>query len=254
MNAEAVILGSGTSTGVPILGRTYSDSYLSNPKNHRMRSSLLLRGPTGNVLVDGGPDMRLQLLRENVKELEAVLITHSHADHVMGLDDLRSFTERTGLPVPIYTSPEYQADLRRIFEYAFRDQAQGIMVPRFDLRDVPSTLPLAGLVIHTFWVEHGYLQALGIRVGDFAYLTDVSAIPASAQPWVSNLDVLVIDAVRRKPHPTHMHLEQTLATVAELKPRIAYLTHLSDDYDHDVTEAELPPNVRLAYDGLRIPL
>ncbi len=250
--AEAVVLGSGTSNGVPTLGKDYPPEYLANPKNHRTRPALLLKGPQGNILVDAGPDMRMQLLREGVKDFEAVLITHTHADHVMGLDDVRAISMITGEAMPIYTSPEYQEDIRRIYPYAFADFPPGIWVPRFDLRDVPETLELAGLTLRTFWVEHGPLPVLAFRVNDFAYITDVSRIPEEAMPLLENLDVLILDAVRYRPHRNHFHLEKALEVAAEIGARETFLTHLSDDYDHDKTNSELPEGIALAYDGLRI--
>lgn len=251
---EAVILGSGTSNGVPMLGVHYSPEFLSNPKNHRFRSSLLLRGPLGNFLVDCAPEMRLQLIREGVYSVDSVLITHSHADHIMGMDDLRSFCIHEARSLPIYTLPRYQEDIRRVFQYAFGEYPPGIFVPRFDLRDVPESLEVVGLKIQFFLVKHGKIPVIGVRVNNFAYVTDVSEIPPEAEPFLQNLDVLVIDAVRKEPHPNHFHLEAALNQIEILGPKLAYLTHLGHDYDHDRSEAELPSGVRLAFDGLRIPL
>jgi phosphoribosyl 1,2-cyclic phosphate phosphodiesterase len=254
MSPCAVILGSGTSNGVPTLGKTYPAEFLANPKNHRTRPSLLLRGPTGNVLVDCAPEMRLQLLREGVTEIEAVIVTHTHADHIMGMDDLRSFCLATGRAMPVYTSPEYQDDIRRVFRYAFEDFPPGVFVPRFDLADVPRDLRLGGLDIRTFWVEHGPVSVWGLRVGGFAYVTDVGNIPPEAWVELQGLDTLVLDAVRIRPHPNHFHLEKALEVAQALDARRTYLTHLCDDYDHDVTNAGLPAGIELAYDGLHIPL
>lgn len=250
----AVILGSGTSNGVPTLGRDYSPEFLANPKNHRGRPSCLLVGPTGNVLIDCAPEMRLQLLRENIKDVAATIITHTHADHVMGMDDLRAFCLKDSRAMPVYTGPEYQQDIRRIFQYAFGDFPPGIWVPRFDLRDVPPVIQEGGLEIRTFWVDHGPIPCLAVRVGGFAYVTDVSRIPPESWEELQNLDVLVLDGLRLRPHPNHFHLERAIETAQALKPITTYLTHLSDDYDHDITEAELPPGIHLAYDGLRVPI
>ncbi len=254
MNGSAIILGSGTSNGVPTLGREYPDAFLANPKNHRTRSSLLLKGPGGNVLVDTTPEMRLQLLRERVMSVEAVIITHTHADHIMGLDDLRAYCLQTQQPMPIYTSPRYQDDIRRIFNYAFLDFPSGIWVPRLDLIDVPDELELCGLVIHTMWVEHGPWPVLALRVNDFAYLTDVSFIPPGAWDQLQGLDVLILDAVRLRPHPNHFHFEKSIEVAQALGARQTFFTHLSDDFDHDIVNENLPPGISLAYDGLEIPL
>ncbi|MBS1723557.1 MAG: MBL fold metallo-hydrolase [Armatimonadetes bacterium] len=250
---QAIVLGSGTSNGVPSLGKAYPAGYLANPKNHRTRPALLLQGPDGNVLVDCPPELRLQLTREGVHNLEAVLLTHTHADHVMGMDDLRSLCIRDQRAMPVYTAPQYQEDVKRIFPYAFEDFPEGIWVPRFDLRDVPKVLHLAGLDIKTFWVEHGRWPVLAIRVADFAYVTDVGEIPAAAWAQLQGLDVLVLDAVRFKPHPNHFHFERAIEVALKLGARQTYFTHLSDDYDHDQTNADLPAGIELAYDGLRIP-
>jgi phosphoribosyl 1,2-cyclic phosphate phosphodiesterase len=251
---EAIILGSGTSNGVPMLGVRYPREFLANTKNHRTRCSLLLAGPEGNFLVDCPPELRLQVTREGIHEIDGVLITHTHADHIMGMDDLRSICVLTGRAMPVYTLPRYQEDVRRIFNYAFLEMPPGIMVPRFDLRDVPERIDVVGLQLRTFVVWHGEAPVVGIRVNDFAYITDVNRIPDDAMAMLEGLDVLVLDAVRRKPHPTHFHFERSLEVAKEIGAGTTYLTHLSHDYDHDATEAELPAGIRLAYDGLRIPL
>lgn len=251
-SGEAVILGSGTSNGVPMLGVHYSPEFLANPKNHRMRSSCLLKGPTGNFLIDCTPEMRLQLVRAEIFSVQEVLITHTHADHVMGMDDLRSFCMIEERALPIYTLPRYQDDIRRIFPYAFGDVPVGVFVPRFDLRDAPEVLESVGFTINIFEVQHGHVPCLGVRVNDFAYITDVSHIADAVKSKLIDLDTLVIDAVRHKPHPNHFHFAATVEVIKELNPRIAYLTHLCHEYDHNTFEGSLPPNIRLAYDGLTI--
>lgn len=253
MIREAVILGSGTSNGVPSLGYEYSDAFLADPKNHRTRPSLLLTGPEGNILVDCAPEIRLQLLRERVMMVEAVILTHTHADHVMGMDDLRSFCLVAGRAMPIYTLPEYFDDVRRIFPYAWHEVPTG-HVPRFDLMVATNPLRLAGFEIQTFRVEHGPVPVIGLRVNDFAYVTDVSRIPEEAMEMLSGLDTLVLDAVRYAPHPNHFHWDRAVEVAGQIGARMTYFTHLSHDYSHEEHEATLPPNLRLAYDGLRIPL
>lgn len=252
--AEAIVLGSGTSNGVPMLGVEYRPGYLDNPKNHRTRSSLLVKGPTGNLLVDCTPEMRLQVTREQVHDVEAVLITHTHADHVMGMDDLRSLCIKTGAAMPVYTLPPHQEDIRRIFAYAFRDFPPEVFVPRFDLRNCPDLLEVGGLSYRTFVVEHGSVPVIGFRVGDLAYITDVSRIPNEVWPLLENLEYLLIDAVRRKPHPNHFHFDKAIEVAQQIGARRTYFTHLSHDYDHDVTNGELPQGIELAWDGLRLPV
>jgi phosphoribosyl 1,2-cyclic phosphate phosphodiesterase len=199
--------------------------------------------------------MRLQTLREGIKSVEACIITHTHADHIMGMDDLRSFCrEGSDKQVPVYTAPPYQEDIKRVFAYAFEPSIPGVWVPRFNLRDVEPVLELAGLTIQTFWVDHGPTKVLGLRCNDFAYLTDVNNIPGEARAKLSGLDTLVMDAVRRRPHPNHFHLEKAIEVAQEIGARQTYFTHLSDDYDHEATNQELPSVIQLSYDGLRIPL
>lgn len=235
-----------------MLGVAYEEAFLANPNNWRTRSSLLLKGPKGNVLVDCAPEMRLQLLAARCKEIDAVLVTHTHADHIMGMDDLRSFCIATREPMRVYALPRYQEDIRRIFAYAFTDHPRGIDAPRFELLDVPSEILLGGMEILTMTVDHGPLPVTALRVADFAYVTDVSHIPASAEDKLQGLETLILDAVRYKPHPNHLHFDAAVEVAMRLKAKTTYFTHLSHDYDHDVVEASLPAGIHLAYDGLEI--
>jgi phosphoribosyl 1,2-cyclic phosphate phosphodiesterase len=252
--AEVVVLGSGTSNGVPMLGIEYPPEYLANPKNWRTRSSIIFLGPEGNVLVDCAPELRLQMAREGLTRIDDVIITHTHADHVMGMDDLRSICIRTRRPMPIYTDEPYQADIRRIYPYAFLENAPaGVEVPRFEFHNPGSHLSLCGMEIQVLRVMHGpKTEVLALRVNDFAYVTDVNYIPPREMERLQGLDTLILDAVRYKPHPNHYHFEAAMEVARELNPRMTYFTHLSSDYDHDKKNAEMPANIQLAYDGLRI--
>jgi len=252
--SEAIVLGSGTSNGVPMLGYDYSFGYLENPRNHRTRASVLIRGPDGNLLVDCAPEMRLQLTREGIRRVDAVIVTHSHADHLMGMDDLRSFCITQRQAMPVYSLPAYLDDIRRVFPYAFAVFPEGIQVPRFELIAAPPVLDCCGLMIETLTVLHGKLPVLALRVGGFAYVTDVSHIPGAAWARLQGLDTLILDGVRYKPHPNHFHFEKAVEVAQELGARQTYLTHLNHDYDHDAVNASLPKNIQLAYDGLRIRL
>jgi len=249
--AEVIVLGSGTSNGVPTLGVEYPEAFLADPRNHRMRSSILVQGPTGNLLVDCTPELRLQLTRERIYDVEAVLITHTHADHVMGMDDLRSFCLKTQQPMPVYTRPDYQEDIRRIFPYAFREFPPGVFVPRFELQNCPEWLEIGGMTIRTFEVVHGKIPVIGIRINDFAYITDVSEIPYHVWPLLKGLDILMMDAVRYEPHPNHFNLTQAVAAAQRIGARQTWFTHLSHDYDHASVESTLPDGIRLAYDRQR---
>ena len=249
----AILLGSGTSNGVPTLGVEYPEGYLDDPRNRRNRACLALKGPTGNVIVDTPPEFRIMAHAAGIHDVEAVLLTHAHSDHVMGMDDLRSICMKTGRAVPVHTLPRYQDDIRRIFPYAFMEFPKEVFVPRFDLIDVPeepSSFTRGGMEIRTFVVEHGKVPVVGLRVGGFAYITDVSRIPERAMGELGGLDTFVVDATRYRPHPNHFHFERALETAAAIGARRTILTHLSADYDFEKTSAELPPGVELSYDGL----
>ena len=248
-----MFLGSGTSNGVPMLGVEYPPGYLDDPRNWRNRACLCLKGPSGNLVVDCPPELRLSAHRNGVFDIDAVLVTHTHADHIMGMDDLRSICIKTGRPMPIHTLPRYQEDIRRVFAYAFAEYPKGVVVPRFDLIDVPETPSLfevGGMAVRTFLVEHGRVPVIGVRVNDFAYVTDVSHIPDLAMDELRGLDTFVVDAVRRKPHPNHFHFARSIEVAREIGARRTLFTHLGADYDHAATNAELPRGIELAYDGL----
>ena len=240
-----------------MLGAIYPPGYLDDSRNRRNRACLALLGPTGNLVVDCPPELRLMAHANGVHDVDAVLVTHTHADHVMGMDDLRSICMKTGRAVPVHTLPRYGDDIRRIFAYAFADYPPGVFVPRFDLLPVPetpTTLEIGGMAVRTFLVEHGKIPVIGLRVGGFAYITDVSRIPDDARDELDGLDTLVVDAVRYRPHPNHFHFDKALEVANEIGARRTILTHLSSDYDFGPTSATLPPGVELAYDGMRIAL
>lgn len=248
-------MGTGTSNGVPMLGAEYPPGYLDDPRNRRNRACLAIRGPTGNLVVDCPPELRLMAHANGIHDIDAVLITHTHADHVMGMDDLRSICMKTRRPVPVHTLPRHQQDIRRVFQYAFVDHPAGLFVPRFDLLDVsesPSSFEVGGLTVKTFVVEHGRTPVIGIRVANFAYITDVSRIPEEVMPLLEGLDVFVVDAVRYKPHPNHFHFAKAIEVAQTIGARRTLLTHLSGDYDFERTSAELPRGIELAYDGQKI--
>lgn len=252
MTGKVTLLGSGTSNGVPIIGHAYPESFLANPKNHRLRPSILISSQGENLLVDATPDMRTQLLRAGVMDLKAALITHTHADHVMGLDDLRAFSLKYKKPFALYAWEQYQDDIRRIFPYAFADFPPNVEVPRFELIDVPPLIQLGSIAIETFRVWHGKLPVVALKAGSFAYITDVSEIPEDVWPHMEGLETLVLDAVRYRPHPNHFHFEKAIEIAQQLNAKRTFFTHLSHDYDHDVVNAELPVGIELAFDGLEI--
>jgi len=250
-----IVLGSGTSSGVPMIGCECAVCRSPDPRNQRTRSSVLMQFPAGNLLIDTTPEMRLQLVRERVGQVHAIAFTHHHADHLFGLDDARTFPRAIGGPVPIFCEAETEETIRRIFHYAFDARAAQIPaggVPRIGFERIEPGAPfrVLGQSVLPIRLEHGRFRVLGFRVGDLAYCTDVHKIPDESWPLLEGLDTLIVDALRVEPHPTHFHLEAALAAIERLRPRRAYLTHLSHGFDHEATEATLPPRVALAYDGL----
>ena len=255
---KVTVLGSGTSHGVPMIGCECAVCRSPDPRNKRLRPSILVTADDGaNILVDTPPEMRLALLASQVKRLDAILYTHSHADHIFGLDDVRTFNYRTGKAMPVYAEPDVLDDLRRIYAYIFKPTQAGGGKPQVELHSIAPNQPLLlhGVDILPLRVSHGRLPILAYKFGPrFAYVTDVSAIPPETWPHLENLDLLMLDAVRRAPHDTHFHLDAALETIALLQPKRTLLTHLSHDYDYAATNAELPPGVELAFDGQTVDL
>jgi phosphoribosyl 1,2-cyclic phosphate phosphodiesterase len=252
-----VVLGSGTSTGVPMIGCECPVCRSDDPRNQRMRPSVLFQFPLGNLLVDTTPEMRLQLVRERVGAIHAIAYTHHHADHLFGLDDARLFPKAIGGPVPIYCELETEETIRRVFHYAFEDRVRNYPpggVPKIEFERIGPGVPFTvlGQSVLPIRLHHGRFQVLGFRVGNLAYCTDVSRIPDESWPMLEGLDVLILDALRHEPHPTHFNLEQALGAIERLRPNRSYLTHLSHSFDHRATDATLPPRVALAYDGLTL--
>ena len=251
--AQVVFLGTGTSHGVPMIGCECRTCTSSDPRDHRLRPSVLVKLPTGaSVLVDASPDLRAQALRHRILAVEAVLFTHPHADHILGLDETRRFRTSSGGRLPCFGDPETIAEVRRVVDYAFRNGQEGGGVPRLELLPVTGPFEAAGWRVVPVPILHGELPIHGYRIGGFAYLTDCSAIPASSWPLLEGLHTLVIDALRVAPHPTHFSLQEALDVAERLRPARALLTHVSHDLKHEETSRRLPAGVDLAYDGLAI--
>jgi phosphoribosyl 1,2-cyclic phosphate phosphodiesterase len=254
------ILGCGSSGGVPRLGGDWGDCDPANPKNRRRRCSLLVeRGTdegTTRVLIDTSPDMRDQLLDAGVGTLDAVIYTHSHADHMHGIDDLRQIVFNLRQRLPVWADGPTQEALLSRFGYAFVQPEGSPYPPILDLHtiDGPVTITGAGgpVTLTPFRAEHGSMDALGFRIGGLAYLPDVIAIPPESWPHLEDLDCWILDALRRKPHPTHAHLALSLEWIARARPTRAVLTNMHIDLDYDTLCAELPPHITPAYDGLTL--
>lgn len=253
-----VLLGTGTSIGVPVIGCDCEVCQSDNPRNSRMRAGVLVRAPEGNFVIDTPPELRLQLVRERCKLVHAAIFTHAHADHIMGLDDLRIFGFRLERDVPLYCESPVEEQLRQSFNYAFSDspKAHRFATPRLGFQRIGASDPfdLLGVTVQPIRLMHGKLPVLGFRVGNIAYCTDVSTIPSASDQYLRDLDVLIIDTLREEPHPTHMHLQLALNTIEKLKPKRAYLTHLSHHFNYETANQNLPDGVELAYDGLELPL
>ncbi len=254
------ILGCGSSGGVPRLGGRWGDCDPANPKNYRRRCSLLIRreteAGTTAVLIDTSPDLRAQLLDAGVGLLDAVVYTHAHADHVHGIDDLRMIVFNRRVRLPVWADAPTQEALYDRFAYAFVQPEGSPYPPILDMHSIkgPVTIEGAGgaITLMPFEVEHGSIAALGFRVGDVAYLPDVSEIPDGVWPALDGLDVWIVDALRRDPHPTHAHLARTLEWIAKAAPRRAILTNMHIDLDYDAVSAETPEHIQPAFDGLTI--
>jgi phosphoribosyl 1,2-cyclic phosphate phosphodiesterase len=262
MQATLTFLGSGTSMGVPTLGCdcavcTSATSPTGNPHNRRTRPSVLINWLDHAVVIDTGPDFHAQALRENLRRLDAVFYTHGHADHILGLDDLRPLSFHNSTTLPLYADSPTADTIERIFDYTFNREHRYPTSARVTLHRLSSepgaAVDLFGARFQRIPVIHGRQTITGYRFGSAAYLTDLSDIPAESLPLLANLDVLILDALRREPHPTHSHLANSIALVQRLPPRRAFFTHMSHDLDHEATNATLPPHIRLAYDGLQIP-
>jgi phosphoribosyl 1,2-cyclic phosphate phosphodiesterase len=251
------LLGTGTSMGVPMIGCDCEVCRSSNPRNQRTRTGVLVETPEGNFLIDTSPELRLQLVRERVQMIEAVLFTHAHADHILGLDDLRIFGFKRKGPVPLYCEQPVEQTLRRQFFYAFDEQEKmsAHSTPQLEFHRLTfEPLSVCGLQVRPFRVWHGETPVMAFRINNVAFVTDCKAIPPESWPLLEGLDTLVIDALWDEPHPTHMNVAEALETIEKVRPRRAYFTHVSHRLEYEATNARLPDGVELSYDGLRIEL
>jgi phosphoribosyl 1,2-cyclic phosphate phosphodiesterase len=248
-------LGCGTSTGVPVLGCECTVCKSTNPKNRRNRCAAVIGTSDGNILIDTPPEIRLELLAANIGIIHSTIYTHYHADHLYGLDDLRQFPRLIGGPMPVYCADDVEAAIRTTFGYVFAApsaEGQASYVPKLEFRRIRGgeSFRVLNQNVLPIPLVHAQFRVLGFRIGDIAYCTDVNRIPEGSMEFLRNLKVLVLDALRIRPHPAHFGLQEALELIRELKPERAWLTHMSHDLEYEETNAKLPAHVRLAYDGL----
>ncbi|MGA7906937.1 MAG: MBL fold metallo-hydrolase [Candidatus Sulfotelmatobacter sp.] len=253
MKATLTVLGSGTSMGVPTLGCDCAVCRSSDPHDRRTRPSIALQFGGKAVVIDTSPDFYLQALREGLARVDAVFYTHTHADHILGIDDLRplSYRHKPG-KLPLYARPDAAAFLRKMFTYIFDADYKYGSLPQLELRPIDGPVELFGTRFEPVRLIHGESEIYGYRFGSAAYLTDHSEIPEPSFDQLQGLDVLFLDALRHKPHPTHSTVENSLRIVERLKPKRAFFTHICHDLGHEATNATLPRQVRLAYDGMKV--
>ena len=255
IRGQLILLGTGTSVGVPAIGCGCEVCTSQDPHNQRTRCSLLLGFPEGNLLVDTPPDLRFQLLREGVGVVHAVLYTHEHADHLFGLDDLRLFPFYLGGPVPLFCREPVERRIRQSFDYAFteREPTHEGAVPRLVFRRIGlQPFDVLGGRVTPIRLQHGpHAEVLGFRFGDIAYCTDTNGIPPESWPLLQGLDLLILDALRPRPHATHFGLEEAVATAQALQPKRTLFTHISHELDYAAANARLPRGMELTYDGFR---
>jgi phosphoribosyl 1,2-cyclic phosphate phosphodiesterase len=257
---ELLFLGSGTSAGVPMIGCHCAVCASTDPHDKRNRTSVVISyggpvdGTQTRVLVDTAPELRIQCVANGIDRIDAVVYTHGHADHVMGLDDVRRFNALKGGPLDVWADERTQDILLRCFGYAFREPSpeQKVFRPHLDMRTISGPFEIGGVTWTPIPLMHGDLPVLGFRVGRLAYCTDVSFIPESSYPLLENLDVLVLDALQRKRHITHFSLEQAVDEAKKIRAKQTLFTHIAHGLAHAETNADLPPEIQLAYDGLRV--
>jgi phosphoribosyl 1,2-cyclic phosphate phosphodiesterase len=248
-------LGTGTSHGVPMIGCDCATCRSSDPRDTRLRPSIFIESPGASVLIDAGPDLRAQALRHDVRRVDAILFTHGHADHILGLDDVRRLNAIMRRAMPCHGDAATLSDIRRTFHYVFDPATpKGGGLPALELVEIDGPFSLGELDVLPVPLWHGARPILGFRIGSFAYLTDCNRLDAAAWALLGGLDVLVLDALRIRPHPTHFSLDEAVDVAAKLGAARTFFTHMCHDLPHESTNARLPQGMALAYDGLVLEL
>ncbi|MBL7128531.1 MAG: MBL fold metallo-hydrolase [Ignavibacteria bacterium] len=253
---KVIILGSGTSQGIPVIGCKCETCLSKNPKDKRLRTSAYIVVDDLKILIDTSIDFRQQMLKYNVTDIDAVLFTHHHVDHILGLDDLRQINQRLNKFIDLYGNGTTIDEIKITFRYAFNKLLiRYKVVPLINLHEIENKkFKIRNVEITPIEVRHGKIKIFGYRIGNFAYITDCSKVPDSEIPKLENLDVLIVNALRRAPHPTHFNIEQAVELSQRVTPRKTYLTHMTHDINNDKTNKTLPANVELTYDGLEFNL
>jgi len=253
MKATLTVLGSGTSMGVPTLGCDCRVCNSADARDRRTRPSIMVEYNKRVVLIDTTPDFHAQAVRERIARVDAVFYTHAHADHILGLDDLRPLSFRhEGGSIPLYAKAATAGEIKKVFRYVFDRDPDYATLAKVHIEELDGAVEMYGARFEPIDVMHGRQTIQGFRFGSAAYLTDFSDIPEHSREKLRDLDILFLDALRHRPHPTHSNVENSLRLVDELKPKRAFFTHISHDLPHEATNATFPPNVRLAHDRLRL--
>ena len=247
------MLGVGSSAGTPVIGCSCKTCTSSNPKNKRLRCSAVITTDTGEkILIDTGPDLRTQALRAGLNRVDAVLCTHTHADHLHGIDDLRAFCQIGRKQIPLYGKPDAMQHIKDKFGYAIREAGDFWNLPVLSINAISDNFEVLGVKVQPIPIKHGYSDILGYRIGNMAYLTDVSEIPDASMALLQGLDILMLDCLRPKPHFTHINVEQSIAYASLINAKDTYFIHMTHDLEFQALTDTLPESIHVAYDGLKL--
>ncbi len=250
---QLTMLGVGSSAGTPVVCCNCATCLSDNPRNKRTRCSSLITLDSGeNILIDTGPDLRNQSLRENIKRVDAVLYTHTHADHLHGIDDLRAFCVIQRSQIPLYAKEDAVLHITQKFGYTLRDPSDFWEMPVLRAETIDAPFELFGTTVTPIPVMHGRSQIFGYRIGNIAYMTDVSEIPESSFPLLEGLDIVLLDCLREKSHPTHINIEQSISYISRIRAKQSYLIHMTHELEYASLSKKLPKDVFVGFDGLKL--